>query len=62
MNELRRLYAERLTREAETNRIWREHSNTARSQRRRQLYRDDPIWRLTKLKDSRERRLRAKLG
>lgn len=34
--------------------------NEDRRERRKALYRDDPIWRLTKLKDNRERRLRAK--
>lgn len=31
-----------------------------RAQRRRQLYRADPMWRLTKLKANRETRMRAK--
>jgi hypothetical protein len=34
--------------------------NSQRAERRRQLYREDPIWRLTKNKDNVERRLRAK--
>ena len=32
----------------------------AQAERRRQLYRTDPLWRLSKLKDNRERRMRAK--
>jgi hypothetical protein len=36
--------------------------NNERAERRRQLYRTDPIWRLTKLKDNRERRLRARIA
>lgn len=35
--------------------------NAARAAARRELYRGDPLWRLSKLKDNRERRLRAKL-
>jgi hypothetical protein len=33
---------------------------STQAERRRELYRTDPLWRLTKLKDNRERRLRAK--
>jgi hypothetical protein len=44
----------------ETERVWRLVVNEQRRMRRRHLYRADPIWRLTKLKDNRERRLRAK--
>ena len=36
-------------------------SGDRRAQRRRELYRTDPLWRLSKNKDNRERRLRAKL-
>lgn len=32
-----------------------------RAERRRWLYENDPLWRLTKLKDNRERRLRKRL-
>jgi hypothetical protein len=32
----------------------------AQSKRRLELYRTDPLWRLSKLKDNRERRLRAR--
>jgi hypothetical protein len=35
--------------------------NARRAQRRRELYRTDPLWRLTKLKANRETRLRVKL-
>jgi hypothetical protein len=45
---------------ARTDQIRRELRNAERSKRRRELYDKDPIWRLTKLKDNRERRLRAK--
>jgi hypothetical protein len=48
--------------ERETERVWRFMRNLDRRMRRRELYRTDPIWRLTKLKDNRERRLRAKRG
>lgn len=39
---------------------YRDIINAIRAEGRRQLYRDDPLWRLSKLKDNRERRLRAK--
>jgi hypothetical protein len=45
---------------ARTDQIWRELRNAARSKRRRELYRTDPLWRLSKLKQNREDRLRAK--
>lgn len=35
--------------------------NQRRAERRRELYRSDPLWRLSKLKDSRERRARARM-
>lgn len=36
-------------------------NNQRRAHRRRALYESDPVYRLTKLKDNRERRLRGKL-
>lgn len=36
--------------------------NRQRAEARRELYHRDPLWRLSKLKDNRERRLRAKLA
>lgn len=45
---------------AQTDRLWRELRNERRRERRRQLYRTDPLWRLSKLKANRETRLRAK--
>lgn len=42
--------------------LWRAIYNETLRERRRQLYRDDPLWRLSKLKDNRERRLRAKVA
>lgn len=48
--------------EARTERLWRRACNMARSERRRELYRSDPIWRLTKLKDNWERRERKRRG
>lgn len=46
--------------DARTDQLWRDYKNEERAKRRRELYANDPIWRLTKLKDNRERRLRAK--
>ncbi|MDB5584346.1 MAG: hypothetical protein JWR80_9522 [Bradyrhizobium sp.] len=60
MTDTRIKYLAMVDRHADTDRVWREHKNAARAERRRQLYRDDPIWRLTKLADNHERRLRAK--
>lgn len=40
-------------------RLYMDVMNELRAERRRSLYRDDPVWRLTKLKDNRERRVRA---
>lgn len=51
----------RMEAEAATAREERLIKNQSRAERRRSLYESDPIWRLTKLKDNRERRLRAKL-
>jgi hypothetical protein len=48
--------------ERETERLWKRMHNIARSERRRELYRADPIWRLTKLKDNWERRERKRRG
>lgn len=39
---------------------WRMHRNEIRAARRKHLYYTDPVYRLTKLKDNRERRARAK--
>lgn len=41
-------------------RLERERENDARAALRRHLYRTDPLWRLSKLKDNRERILRRK--
>lgn len=48
--------------EARTEKLWRRERNMTRSDRRRELYRTDPIWRLTKLKDNWERRERKRRG
>ena len=61
MSELHSRYEAMIERHLTTEQLWREFRNEQRAKRRRQLYRDDPIWRLTKNKDNRERRLRAKL-
>ncbi len=45
--------------EATTEAIWREIHNERRAARRKWLYHNDPIYRLTKLKDCKERRQRA---
>lgn len=46
--------------EARIERLWKDEKNFERRVRRKWLYDNDPIWRLTKNKDNRERRLRAK--
>ncbi len=48
--------------ERDTERLYRRICNMARAERRRELYRSDPIWRLTKLKDNWERRERKRRG
>ena len=50
-------YAER-----ETERLYRDLDNAQIAARRRTLYRTDPIWRMTKLKDNWERRERKRRG
>jgi len=47
--------------EAATEALWRSIRNEARAERRRHLYQTDPLWRLSKLKDLKERRLRARM-
>ncbi len=46
-------------RQTETDRAYRRHENLKRAARRRWLYANDPIWRLTKLKANAEARRRA---
>lgn len=48
--------------ERETERLYRDMDNAQIAARRRALYRHDPIWRLTKLKDNWERRERKRRG
>lgn len=61
LESLRLAVAEREARTLATEQVWRMLQNRTRAERRRQLYREDPLWRLSKLKDNRERRLRAKV-
>ena len=58
----RTAHLRRLSEQKDTDALWKAHCNELRRERRKQLYHSDPIWRLTKLKDNRERKLRAKLG
>ena len=48
--------------ERDTERLYRDLDNAQIAARRRSLYRTDPIWRLTKLKDNWERRERKRRG
>lgn len=48
--------------ERQTERLYRDLDNAQIAARRRNLYRTDPIWRLTKLKDNWERRERKRRG
>jgi hypothetical protein len=48
--------------ESTSERLWKRQRNIERSEQRRMLYRTDPIWRLTKLKDNWERRERKRRG
>lgn len=48
--------------ERETERLYRDMDNAQIAARRRALYRNDPVWRLTKLKDNWERRERKRRG
>lgn len=60
MSDLHSRYCALIERQLSTEQAWRVVRNKARADRRRELYRTDPVWRLTKLKDNRERYLRAK--
>ena len=61
MSDVHSRYCAMIERFVTTEQVWREYRNACRAERRRELYRTDPLWRLSKLKANREHRMRAKL-
>jgi hypothetical protein len=47
---------------SDTDRLYQDWLNSNRAAKRRHLYATDPIWRLTKLKDNRERKMRKAMA